>query len=151
YRNKEFSRPKPENIEKIQRLAADPMAPDVAVEEPSSERVTTAAGQFLEEGRKAGSIRLVLGSKVKEVRDKDVVLVDAEGREETIPNSAVFSMIGREAPLEFFRRSRVPIRGEWRPAAIAGFALFLLFCVFLYHWKSDVPAELPLYKSFQEH
>ncbi len=42
YRKPDFSRPKPENIEHIQQLAADPSA-DVVVEQPSSERVTTAS------------------------------------------------------------------------------------------------------------
>ena len=43
YRKKEFSRPKPENIEKLEALRIDPAA-DVAVETPVSERVTTSAG-----------------------------------------------------------------------------------------------------------
>ncbi|MEM7229275.1 MAG: 4Fe-4S binding protein, partial [Planctomycetota bacterium] len=50
---------------------------------------------------------------------------------------AVFSMIGREAPLDFFRRSGVHIRGEWRWPAWVGLITFFLFCTFLYHWKSD--------------
>jgi len=37
HRGGELSRPKPENLEKIERLAADPGA-DVAVEDPVSER-----------------------------------------------------------------------------------------------------------------
>ena len=41
YRKSEFSRPKPDNVEKLNRLMADPMA-DVQVERPHSERVTTA-------------------------------------------------------------------------------------------------------------
>jgi thioredoxin reductase/ferredoxin len=134
YRKPEFSRPKPENIDKLKALSADPMA-DVAVEEPSSERVTTAAGGFLGEHRKAGSVRLLLGSKVKEIREKEVVVVDAGGEEQTLDNDAVFSMIGREAPLGFFRKSGVPIRGEIRAAGWAGLAAFLLFCTWLYHWK----------------
>ncbi len=32
-----------------------------------------------------------------------------------LPNDVVFAMIGREAPLDFFRRCGVRIRGEWRP------------------------------------
>src|SRR5205823_9679804 len=37
YRKAEFSRPKPDNVERLNRLMADPMA-DVQVEHPSSER-----------------------------------------------------------------------------------------------------------------
>ena len=46
YRKPEFSRPKPDNIENLNKLKADPMA-EVSVETPVSERVTTSAGGFL--------------------------------------------------------------------------------------------------------
>ena len=47
----------------------------------------------------------MLGSQVSEVRDAEVVVRNADGADETLPNDAVFAMIGREAPLGFFRRS----------------------------------------------
>jgi thioredoxin reductase/ferredoxin len=134
YRKAELSRPKPENVEKLRALTADPRA-EVAVEEPSSERVTTAAGPFLGNHRKAGSVRLMLGSRVKEIREAEVVVTDDRGQDETLANDAVFTMIGREAPLGFFRRSGVAIRGEMTARAGAGLGAFLLFCTWLYHWK----------------
>ena len=79
YRKPEFSRPKPENVEKLNALAADPMA-DVAVDTPSSERVTTSSGAFMEQGRQAGSIRLLMASQVLRIEDDAVALKDAEGR-----------------------------------------------------------------------
>jgi NAD-dependent dihydropyrimidine dehydrogenase PreA subunit len=45
-------------------------------------------------------------------------------------------MIGRDAPLDFFRRSGVPIAGELTLARRAGLGLFLAFCAWLYDWKS---------------
>jgi NosR/NirI family transcriptional regulator, nitrous oxide reductase regulator len=51
YRKGELSRPKPGNLEKLEALRRDPMAA-VAVEEPTSERVTTATGAFLGEHRR---------------------------------------------------------------------------------------------------
>jgi NosR/NirI family nitrous oxide reductase transcriptional regulator len=134
YRKPEFSRPKPENVEKLEALRKDPMA-EVAVEEPTSERVTTATGPFLGEHRKPGSIRLMLGSQVQEIREREVVLRNAGGAEETLPNEAVFTMIGREAPLDFFRRSGVAVRGEIGPAGWTALAAFVAFCTWLYHWK----------------
>jgi thioredoxin reductase/Pyruvate/2-oxoacid:ferredoxin oxidoreductase delta subunit len=134
YRKPEFSRPKPENVEKLEALRKDPMA-DVAVEEPTSERVTTAAGPFMGEHRKPGSVRLMLGSQVKEIREREVVVRDAGSAEETLPNDAVFTMIGREAPLDFFRRSGVAIGGEIGPKGWAALATFVAFCTWLYHWK----------------
>jgi NosR/NirI family nitrous oxide reductase transcriptional regulator len=135
YRKKEFSRPKPDNVERLEKLRVDPMA-DVAVEHPTSERVTTSAGAFLGEHRKAGSIRLLLGSAVKQIEGSSVTITDEKGVTKAWPNDVVFTMIGREAPLDFFRRSAVAIAGETRPLGWILLAAFLLFCTALYNWKS---------------
>ena len=135
YRKPEFARPKPENIEKLQMLSADPMA-DVAVDTPSSERVTTSSGRFLEEGRQPGGIKLMMGSAVQRIEETEVVLKDAQGRELRVDNDAVFSMIGREAPLEFFRRSGVNIKGEMQGGRWVSLGLFMAFCTFVYNWKA---------------
>jgi NosR/NirI family nitrous oxide reductase transcriptional regulator len=134
YRKPAFSRPKPENVDELEALRKDPMA-EVAVEEPTSERVTTAVGPFMGAHRRPGSVRLMLGSQLEEIREREVVVRDAAGAAETLPNDAVFSMIGREAPLGFFRRSGVPIRGEIGLPGWAALAVFVAFCTWLYHWK----------------
>jgi thioredoxin reductase/ferredoxin len=136
YRKPEFSRPKPENVEALARLTGDPLA-DVAVEDPVSERITTASGGFLGAHRRPGSVRLMMSSTVKEIGDDAVVITGGDDRDETVPNDVVFSMIGHEPPLDFFRRSGVRIRGEWRASSWIGLILFFAFCVLLYHWKSD--------------
>ncbi|HXV75171.1 MAG TPA: 4Fe-4S binding protein, partial [Candidatus Polarisedimenticolaceae bacterium] len=64
------------------------------------------------------------------------VVLEHDGRPLSLDNDVVFSMIGREAPLEFFRRSGIRIAGEWTPGRIAGLAAFLAFCFALYNWKS---------------
>jgi polyferredoxin len=135
YRKPEFSRPKPENIEKLQALAADPRA-HVAVERPTSERVSTATGDFIPGEHAAGSLRVMMSSRVKAIRENEVTLQNAEGEDEVLPNDVVFSMIGREAPLDFFRRSGVNIRGLWQAKTWASFLLFFGFCVLMYHWKA---------------
>lgn len=146
YRKKEFSRPKPENIEKIQTLQKNPDA-DVAVEHPTSERVTTAANMSMRGDKPAGHIYLALGTRLKEIQPDRVILLDEQNHEGVLRNDVVFSMIGREAPLDFFRRSGISIRGEWKPATYLSFALFFLFCIFLYNWKSGGD----LNKWFQAH
>jgi len=148
YRKKEFSRPKPENVAKIQALEKDPSAP-VAIEQPSSERVTTATGAFMKAAgdHEPGSVKLALGTQVVRIEPKSLVLKDDAGKETTLENDVVFTMIGREAPLDFFRRSGIPIRGEWKPATWIAFAVFFAFCVFLYNWK----AGGDLNRYFQEH
>ncbi|MDH3216336.1 MAG: NAD(P)-binding domain-containing protein [Candidatus Krumholzibacteria bacterium] len=135
YRKKEFSRPKPENLEKLEKISGDPTA-DVAIENPTSERVTTAAGGYLAEHRQAGSINLAMESAVEEIREKDVVLKTIGDRIETLPNDVFFTMIGREAPLDFFRRSGIRIAGEWNKKTYLSFIGFFIFCVALYNWKS---------------
>ena len=137
YRKREFSRPKPENVEKVRALEKNPRAP-VAIEEPSSERVTTATGAFMEAagGHPPGSVRLALETEVLRIEADTIVLRDGTGAETTLGNDVVFTMLGREAPLDFFRRSGVPIRGEWKITTAIAFAAFLLFCVFLYNWKA---------------
>jgi len=148
YRREAFSRPKPENVEKLNRLVADPSA-SVAVEEPSSERVTTAFMPAMCARVGEGSICLAMATQVVEIRDDAVDLKTADGVTETLPNDVVFSMIGREPPLAFFRRSGVLIRGEWRTKTYVSFGLFSLFCIFLYHWKTNAH-ELPIQRWFQD-
>ncbi len=135
YRKPEFARPKPENVERLEKLRADPLA-DVAIDNPSSERVTTAVGEFMG-AKKAGSIRLMLASQVKRIDEREVALVDADKKEQKLPNDVVFTMIGREAPLEFFRKSGVRIAGELGAKDWTLLSLFLLFCVFVYNWKAS--------------
>ncbi|MBV9080843.1 MAG: NAD(P)-binding domain-containing protein [Elusimicrobia bacterium] len=134
YRSKEFSRAKPENIEMVLQLAKNPAAPAEVIE-PKSERITTAAGEFMGKDMRPGSLRLMLGSKVKRIAERDVALVNGDGKDETIPNDVVFAMIGREAPLGFFRRSGIRISGEWSPGRIASLVFVLAVCTFIYHWK----------------
>ncbi len=112
YRRTEFSRPKPENVEKLERLLRDPPG---------------------------GSLSLRLGTEVKEIRPREVVL---EGdREEVLSNDVVFTMLGREAPLDFFRRSGIRIAGEMRPRQWIALSVFVLFCAWLYNWKSGGSME----------
>ncbi len=148
YRKAEFSRPKPENVEKLRRLTLDATS-DVQITNPVSERVTTASGAFMGRAQQAGSLRLMLASRVTEIRENDVAVHPAEGDPETIPNDAVLAMIGRDPPLGFFRRSGVRIRGEWRTSTWLSFALILIGFTFLYHWKKG-DVFLPVYETFAE-
>lgn len=150
YRKPEFSRPKPDNVQKLMALAEDPLA-DVAVEQPSSERVTTSTGRFVKDavtkaGHGPGSLTLHLPSEVKEIGASEVTLTSEEG-ETRIDNDAVFAMIGREAPLDFFRRSGVKIRGEWTKPGIAGFVAFMAAMFLLYAWKTN---GAPLYPGSED-
>ncbi|MCG3205332.1 MAG: Ferredoxin--NADP reductase [Elusimicrobia bacterium] len=134
YRKPDFARAKPENIEMVQMLAKDPQA-EAKVSNPISERVTTATGSFMPEAPSTGQLRLRTSSVVKKIASDSVTLQTAAGGEEQIPNDVVFTMIGREAPLDFFRRSGIHITGEWSASRITTLALSLAAFTFVYHWK----------------
>jgi NosR/NirI family transcriptional regulator, nitrous oxide reductase regulator len=137
YRSKEFSRVKPDNLSMLHAIEQDAGA-DVGIMEPSSERVTTATGPLpLLRGR-----RSLLGSHLQEIHQDSVRLQTDSGTTSQLPNQAVFAMIGREAPLEFFRRSGINLRGEWRTSTWISFSLFMAACFFLYLWKGGTSLNI---------
>ena len=105
YRGRELTRPKPENVEQ------------------------------LEEAERQGSVRVLLGSDVKEIRADEVELTGPDG-DEAMPNDVVFAMIGREAPLEFFRRSGAHVVGDRGVKFWTTLAAFVAFMTFVYLWKA---------------
>ncbi|WOO39735.1 NAD(P)-binding domain-containing protein [Rubellicoccus peritrichatus] len=137
YRKPELNRPKPENIEKVKKLAENPCTP-VSISHPTSERVTTAVDSENRESE-PGCLTLALGSAPTRITDTTVTLKKGKGEAvEEVKNDAVFAMIGREAPLDFFRRSGINIAGDrgvrWWVTIIGALA----FCIWLYHWKKYI-------------
>jgi ferredoxin len=120
HRGTAFERPKPENVEALERLVRG------RVPSPGH----GAAGAI------PGSAAVRLGTRVTEIREREVVLAGKDGTPARIPNDVVFPMIGREAPLGFLRRSGIAIAGEMTAKRWAAMALFLAFCTWLYNWKS---------------
>jgi len=106
YRQQEFTRIRPKNLEKLKVLAANKLI-DV--------RMTTT---------------------VSEITPDHVILTKASGERETLANDDVLLATGREAPLDFFRRSKMTISGEGTPLGWVFFASFLLALTALYDWKA---------------
>ena len=148
YRKTEFSRAKPENVAKLNALVADATAP-VQIEKPTSERVTTALTEGMRREKGTGSLKLALGTVVRQIAPDRVFLKN--GAEAELPNDVVFTMLGREAPLDFFRRSGLPVRGDWHLTTLLSCLAFVFFCVLLYHWKSNHPAEFPVQRWVNQH
>ncbi|MFO8099765.1 MAG: NAD(P)-binding domain-containing protein [Salinibacter sp.] len=129
YRRSEFVRPKDENAERLRELAGASSAP--------------------------GELTVRMPTDVEAITDDAVVLSDKEGNTDQVAARQVFAMIGREAPLDFFRRSGIELRNDWgdgpdslREALgsldwlgrlnwgrIASFASFFLFLAAIYSWK----------------
>jgi len=107
YRKSEFSRPKEGNVEKLQRLIT------------------------------AGKIKLMMQSDVKEVKENSVVLIDRDKNAVEIKNSMIFTMIGRELPVDFFKRSNIKMEGELSAAGKLQFLLLILVSGIIYFGKSS--------------
>lgn len=87
-------------------------------------------------------ITLHLPTNVQKI-DEEAVSLDGEEGPVELENDHVFTLIGREAPLDFFRRSDIHVTGD-RGTRFWGTIVFsLAFCLWLYHWKSGhTPAWL---------
>ena len=129
YRREEFVRPKPENVERVYRLAS------------------------YTEGE--GHLRLFMESDVQAIGTDQVRLTTKDDSEDIVDADQVFAMIGREAPLDFFRRSGIELRHDWGDVPdswsetlsglgwlrdlnwgrIGAFAAFFLFMCAVYSWK----------------
>lgn len=86
YRRESFFRPKEENINRVYELASY---------------------------SRTGSLTLKMNTEVERIDEEAVVLRHNEDPTERVSAQQVFAMIGREAPLDFFRRSGITIRNDW--------------------------------------
>ncbi|RJY18080.1 4Fe-4S binding protein [Parashewanella spongiae] len=105
YRKNEFTRAKAENVNLLNQLVED------------------------------NRINLKLDTELSEISDKSVKLKTSTDEYETIDNDEVLLATGREAPLDFFRRSKISISGESSWLGWLYFALFLVALTALYDWK----------------
>ncbi len=85
----------------------------------------------------SGALQVELGTRVTRIDQDSVTLEHADQQRTTLPNEVVFTLIGREAPLAFFRRSRVPIAGETSAFGWAAIAVFVAALALMYDWKSN--------------
>jgi NosR/NirI family nitrous oxide reductase transcriptional regulator len=114
YRNENFARPKEGNIEVLNSLIAD------------------------------GKIKSMMNSNVKEIKEKTVVIEDSNNQLIEIENSMIFTMIGRELPVQFFKRSGIKMEGELSLTLKLQFLLLLLISGIIYFGKSSAD----FYKHF---
>jgi len=84
---------------------------------------------------RAQLVDVLLESTVRQIREDSVVLQMREGAR-TLTNDSVFALIGRDPPLSFFRKSRIPVVGEMTHGRWLALSAFLLFCTLLYLWKA---------------
>jgi len=84
---------------------------------------------------RGGALTLRLWSEVTSITSEAVTLAHGHDRDQ-VAADAVYVLIGREPPLDFFRRSGIHIRGERKLGAWSGIALFALAATTLYAMKA---------------
>ncbi|OHX37330.1 hypothetical protein BJL95_20035 [Methylomonas sp. LWB] len=89
--------------------------------------------------------RILYQTRVTRIEADKVYLQDAAKTQIELPNHAVFVLIGREAPVDFFHRTGISIRGHWSLRKTIGFAFTLLAVVFIYRWKTENSAVADLF------
>lgn len=139
YRRPAFHRAKPENIDRIAALATAQPEKDRGAEGTDGEGLALpdsphAADALRDPDAPQGTLKLLMSSRVTAIRDTEVDLRGGD-RRITIDNDVVFTMIGRDAPLDFFRKSKVRIHNERNLRWWVSLALILLLFSFVYHWK----------------
>lgn len=107
YRKSEFVRPKEGNIEKLK------------------EKVDS------------GKITLLMNTDVKEIKEEGVILSGEEDKEIVIENSIVYTMIGKELPVAFFKRNNIRMEGDISLTGKLQFLLLLLISGVIYFGKSS--------------
>jgi len=105
YRKNEFSRAKDENIKQVNSLVDK------------------------------GKINLEMSTNVTKISTDEVILKTSSGESKAVENNHVLLATGREAPLDFFRRSKMAISGESTAIGWAAFILFFIALTALYDWK----------------
>lgn len=107
YRKPSFARPKQQNEHRLKQLVEN------------------------------GKIKLLLETNIKEIKEKSVLILDKDKKEIEIENSMIFTMIGKELPTQFFKRSNIKMEGEWSITLKLQFALLISFAGVLYFGKSS--------------
>ena len=106
YRQAQFSRPKPANLSALQSEVD------------------------------RGAIQLLMQSDVLAINEHTVDIRRHDKGITTIDNDQVLTLIGREAPLDFFRRSQLPIQGQSSWSGWLFFIAFVMAMAGLYDWKN---------------
>lgn len=81
--------------------------------------------------------KILYETQITQIEADKVWLERANNENIELANDAVFVMIGREAPVDFFHRTGISVRGHWSFQKILGFMLTFLTVLFIYRWKKD--------------
>ena len=81
-------------------------------------------------------IEVIRAATVQAISDTDITVRHNNNETSTFENGAILALVGREAPLDFFRRSKIKIKGESSTTGWLSLLVFLAVVVALYDWKN---------------
>lgn len=90
---------------------------------------------------KQGLVKLLLSSAPIAI-DSTSVTLTVRGEALTIANDSVFTLIGRNPPLAFFRKSKLDIAGDKNSRWWTTLFISVIFFTWLYHWKKGLVGGL---------
>jgi phosphoglycerate kinase len=107
YRKDNFARAKEGNVERIEQLS------------------------------RSGKVKLLLESNVTSIEEEKVTLTSSQDEQIELKNDSVYTMIGRELPVDFFKKSNIKMEGELSLTAKLQFLLLILVSGVIYFGKSS--------------
>jgi thioredoxin reductase/ferredoxin len=96
---------------------------------------------------RAGAVTPLFESRVKEIRETDVLLSTKRG-DTALSNAVVFVLIGSEPPIEFLKKAGVRLHGQFSLPDKVGLAAFLFFAMMLYFGKKAPVAAVSGFGDF---
>ncbi|MEM0911776.1 MAG: NAD(P)-binding domain-containing protein [Pseudomonadota bacterium] len=82
-------------------------------------------------------INILTSTQINKIEDDSVeIYLPNQNGTANIQADSVLTMLGREAPLDFFRKSKMAISGEGTMRGWIYFALFMVFAIAIYDWKN---------------
>ncbi len=85
----------------------------------------------------SGKVKLLMETNIKEIKEDSVILENSEKEIVEFKNDIVFTMIGRELPVEFFKKSNIKMEGELSFTSKLQFLLLILVSGVIYFGKSS--------------
>ena len=89
----------------------------------------------LREAEARGAIHRIAGSRVQKITAQNVELLGPGKETQILSATAVFTLIGRKAPIELLRRCGLGMRGDRGLFWWFSLTACMVFFFFLYHWK----------------
>lgn len=83
-----------------------------------------------------GKLVILTDSRLISIGESELILENTDTSETvTLPNQAVFEMIGAEPPRAFFRKVGIRLEKEWSASGVLTLLFTLALCLVIYTWK----------------